>query len=173
MQHYRVPTRLLDWTSSPFAALFFALDGSSADSEAIVWGLDPAHWNHGMLNDVSEDKQMERVFPTTDDLVTQYYPNSDNQTRRAEPLAIHGVVNNDRINAQRGKFVVFGHNNNSMEHFFQKFSGWDRDPMIKIVLPKNSLKELRSSLFDFGFTHTAVYPDLEGLARELRFKHGF
>src|SRR2546421_211854 len=53
MQHFGVPTRLLDWTENPYLALFFGLTaapynktaaGPEFTADVAVWVLRPAEW---------------------------------------------------------------------------------------------------------------------------------
>lgn len=171
MQHYRVPTRLLDWTASPLSALFFALFQADEKQDATVWAVNPAEWNRGMLADIGNDGE---IYATGDQLIEQYHPMSDVKTKRAEPLAIEGIINNPRINAQKGKFIIFGQQRYDLEHFAKECPRWKRHtPLIKILIEKQSIKSIFHSVINFGVTHSTIYPDLEGLALELKAKYGF
>ena len=44
MQHYSVPTRLLDWTMNPFIALYFGVAGAEFDDDTGEYKEDAAVW---------------------------------------------------------------------------------------------------------------------------------
>lgn len=172
MQHYRIPTRLLDWTSIPLAGLFFAVYGHDGKTDAVVWILDPVEWNSGMLADIGG---RNRPFPTTDPHINQYHPNETGKSSRFEPLAVYGFETNPRIAAQKGKFVVFGRSLDPMETWEKECNDWspNRPALTRVTIPKNEVSQIRQKLFTYGMTHTTLFPDLEGLAMETTFKYGF
>ncbi|RYE09508.1 MAG: FRG domain-containing protein [Hyphomicrobiales bacterium] len=173
MQHYRLPTRLLDWTASPLVGLFFALSSFKNGPKAkppVLWVLDPARWNEGMLHDISGP---QLVYPTDDTTVAQYHPLATG-SRRSEPLGIEGVINNPRINAQRGKFVIFGPQKKSLEQFCEGHKAWNTDvPLTKIEIKPTAALGVYADLQHYGVTYSSVFPDLDGLATEIRGKYGY
>ena len=86
---------------------------------------------------------------------------------REKPIAIYGTHNSGRIVAQRGVFTIFGKGIKPMEVIFDedKFSG---DTLIKIVIPKEKIQDILDSLISIGITDSVVFPDLDGLSKEVK-----
>ncbi|MCX6832754.1 MAG: FRG domain-containing protein [candidate division Zixibacteria bacterium] len=179
MQHYGVPTRLLDWTENPFIAFYFAVMSAlfrvSKTNEltfpqaAAIWILDPVIWNRHALSHQSFDGA---VLAPGDDALKGYKPTSTFDAMFNHPVALYGTHNSTRIVAQRGVFTIFGQNTRPMEDIYDSQS-FPKDCLIKIILHNSLLAGMRKSILNYGITESVVFPDLEGLAKEIRRIFGF
>jgi hypothetical protein len=178
MQHFKVPTRLLDWTENPYVALYFALttapshlDGANVvhDCDAAIWVLDPAAWNSKA---VDFTPPVGIVSPPNNDVLNSYLPSKDITYRKDEPVALYGTYNSPRIVAQRGTFCLFGKSLKPMEETYVD-KEYPQDCLEKLRIPKDHIGALLKSLMRIGITDSVVYPDLDGLAFEIRREFGF
>ncbi len=175
MQHYGIPTRLLDWTESPFIALYFALTSGERlkngkpKTDAVLWMLDPVEWNKGALHDIS---YKGGILAPNHEQVKSYSPKADLEERKNLPVMINGTHNSPRIVAQRGMFALFGKSVDSMENCFQSVQ-FAAGALQKIIISKADREDVARSLFRKGVSDSTIYPDLQGLALELKRSFGF
>ncbi len=179
MQHYGIPTRLLDWSVNPFIALYFALTSGEVDRKkaegAAVWMLDPVSWNKKALESFTWGEGGP-TLPHNENLKT-YIPQDKYDAAFIKqmydfPVATLGVSNNVRMFAQKGVFSIFGVKTNSMEDMYEK-DAFPAGCLIKIVVPSDKIKPVLQSLISIGYTDSVSYPDLHGLALEIKRLHGF
>jgi FRG domain len=179
MQHYGVPTRLLDWSENPFVALHFALMSAPRQKNksgkhiyvkpVAVWVLNPTVWNAAALKHISFESG---ILTPGDDSLKGYAPSAAVTSATTSPVALFGAHNSSRIVAQQGVFTIFGSNNSPMETL-AKTLNFPESALIRFIIPANKITALRRSLLNHGITESTIFPDLEGLARETKRHFGF
>lgn len=147
-QHYGLPTRLLDWTESAAAALYFACQ--NADSDGVVFLLNPIE-----LNRLSYPLKPHALDPEQDKKLISYYlkRGARESKRGSYPLAVHPIWNSHRLMIQKGKFTVHG-NRFSLDR--------GKIPSLVALFVLNEVKgTLLLELERVGVDEMTLFPELE------------
>jgi hypothetical protein len=160
MQHYRAPTRLLDWSESPLVGLYFALWDKTSEHEkkdAALWFLDPVALNRH----AGHRRTFERdilAFDIDDDL-SQYLPDQVNARKvDLDPVAAIGPRNSPRMVAQAGTFTIMHASPIPIE------TVGDQQHVWRMVIPAANKPELRTELALLAINEHSLFPDLDRVA---------
>ena len=175
MQHYGVPTRLLDWTESPYIALFFAVSSAPYDKQAdgsrlytkdaAVWVLNPDSWNNKALGMAVPQGV---ITPPDSKTMSAWMPEDISKYGMPDPIAIYGNYNSVRIVAQRGVFTLAGKSVEPMNKIYESENKYDNDVLMRLDIPSANIGDMINTLTSTGITDSVIYPDLGGLATELK-----
>ena len=164
MQHYGVPTRLLDWSESPLVALYFALNDPGADPahDAALWSLKPTELNkHANIVDRDE----EHYIPSFEDDELKPYSYeglSGNRRNKLLPVATIATRNNARIQAQMGVFTIHHNDDVSIE------AVGDSSHVLKYLIPQDRKARLSADLSLLGFNRFSVFPEMSSIGQIIK-----
>lgn len=160
-QHYGVPTRLLDWTTNPFVALFFSLN-STGSADGCVYIL--SHTVNSIYSDVDYLNILNKTSPDDDyffNSKVNYRPIYDKMIldefkttfSKVNPSSI-----TERIDVQNSFFTIH----------YNPFVPIDKEISMKIIIKNEEKKTIERQLNLFGVNSYTIFPDLEGLGASFR-----
>jgi hypothetical protein len=171
MQHFRAPTRLLDWTETFAVALYFALSDRPAGRRPCIWLLNPLRLNEKSwgLADLLTPKYLglgpsgQRYASYEDRLV------GDEKMGWDEPVALYPDLTNARIHAQRGSFTIHG----DVQEPLERIGSGARPFVASVDISEQAFDDGARFLALAGIDDALLFPDLDGLSKALRTKYRF
>lgn len=194
MQHYGLPTRLLDITSNPLVALFFACADESCqdkngevitfydyftppDSSQVDLYAKLSMYEGTTHKDLqnftsSQDSFLDQENKIKRDLLKLYFPN--------KYLFVSAPLNNERIRRQHGAFLLFGIDVDEQINPFQRESFNIKEQIIKdqedgicrsFIVSQQAKKEILEALDVIGINRSFLFPEFEHQATYVKEKY--
>jgi hypothetical protein len=170
MQHYGVPTRLLDFTASPYVALYFALE-SAVPSQRRDMALYAIDYSAVLDRSIDRIRVTNREF--TETRATLFARQDEVFEKVVDPGAYDIVwigeptLLNARLDKQAGSFLLSGNRASRIEDVLTSslYCSVDvRKFIISGLLSENVFALLRK----MNITSKSLYGDLHGLARSIQ-----
>jgi len=180
MQHYGLPTRLLDWTKSLLVALFFAVKNERKHGiDGCIWMLNPNALNKKM-------KHYEGIFPMVSRdcqnyLVPAFHrepkfnlltPSTkggkeiengiDEYFEKKPVIACWAEENDLRMMMQQSAFTI-----HALPKSLEELIDDEDEILYKIIIPYKKKPTLLQQLEICGISVIDVFPDIETLAKLL------
>ncbi len=165
MQHYRAPTRLLDWTEVLYVALYFAVGYQKPGQIPRLYMINPYAWNEKYTN--SRELFWPRYFgwdPETEDYYEFGEILDEGGADWEFPVALYPPQRDARLSAQRGFFTIHGYDPRPLDAISPGL-------IAAIDLKPGAVSDLNDALEHGGFNEFSLFPDLEGLSRHLKKKY--
>lgn len=167
-QHHGLPTRLLDWTYSPYVAMHFATENvADYRVDGVIWCVDYVQTNAQLPDKLKRILRDEGSFVFTAEMLQRAaatLEQFDRLSRKTFVAFFEPPSLDERIVVQFALFSLLSNYRQGLDAWLAKY------PHVykKIVIPASLKWEVRDKLDQANITERVLHPDLDGLSRWLR-----
>jgi hypothetical protein len=167
-KHYGLPTRLMDWTYSPYVALHFATDAIELFGEdGVIWAVNyvniheraPELFKQALTHEGAHVFTVDMIAHAVHDLEHLETLSQDPFVLFFEPPSI-----DDRIVNQFALFTLSSSSNFTLDPWLEKHP----DAYRKIIIPTSLKWEIRDKLDQANISERVLFPGLDGLSKYLK-----
>jgi hypothetical protein len=171
-QHHGLPTRLLDWTFSPFVALHFASENiDKFDTNGAIWVVQRTKAHSFLPQRLRSLLKKENAYAFTLEMLNSNLKSLKSfdamrgvRIDRLFVLFFEPPSIDDRIVNQYALFSIMNSPQASLDKWFQKHPGICK----KIIIPSKLKWEIRDKLDTSNITERTLFPGLDGLSKWLK-----
>ncbi len=167
-QHHGVPTRLLDWSYSPFVAAHFATLNPAPKGDRIIWKLD---WKK--VHEYFDFQPLAFLIEDLDEVLRGKGHESPwdlfkaNGSQRSDFACLFDPPAVDvRLVAQTAAFTLCSDKTQPFDHFLRRCGL--ASTLTRYVIPAAYVDGVRDQLDLCGIDERKIFPDLDGVAAQVR-----
>jgi hypothetical protein len=168
MQHYGAPTRLLDFTYSPYVAAYFALEkllNKREAHDAAVWAVQHEFTQIGG-EQIADQELLGKIGRS--DVGCLDFLFDPNKRLKPSVLQVTAYYLHDRITAQQGTFLCPTDIAVPFVSNFRSVPGYqDENRVQRFILPRTMLNDAVAELQKMNITRHSLFPGIGGLAASL------
>jgi hypothetical protein len=170
MQHHGAPTRLLDFTYSPFVAAYFAFEDD--EDASAIWCVN-GDWALSKCQEVEPRVVRRNIDAERNDAT---FDAVYRKAKRAFTFPDNPLLLNTRLITQQGVFLVPGDLSRSFMSNLKGLDGWNKgDHVVKLrfrLTPRFKRTAL-GELHAMNITRASLFPGLDGFAQSLKHRVWF